>query len=98
MIHKKGNHIEPYAKTNAGVRDIDLAPELSALLKEYIGERKEGFLFATENGTMYDPGNLWRDGFKAGRIVVTCGFPKVSVPALSKTTVSKGSLHVRECG
>lgn len=60
---KNGNHIVPYTKTDAGVRDIDLAPKLSALLKGYIGERKSGFLFETENGTMLDPGNLWRDGF-----------------------------------
>lgn len=68
---KKGCRIEAYTKTDAGIRDIDLAPDLSALLKDYIGERKNGFLFETESGKMIDPGSLWRDGF--ARIVRDMG-------------------------
>jgi integrase len=34
------------------------------MLDEYIGDRKEGFLFQTENGKMLSPETLFRDGFK----------------------------------
>ena len=47
---KKGNGIEPYPKTDSGVRDIDLAPALAALLMDFIGNRKSGFLFHTSSG------------------------------------------------
>jgi hypothetical protein len=35
------------------------------MLDEYIGDRKGGFLFETENGTMLSPESLFRDGFKS---------------------------------
>ena len=38
---KKGHRIEPYPKTDSGIRDIDLAPELSTLLKELRRELHE---------------------------------------------------------
>jgi integrase len=44
---KKGTGIEPYPKTDAGFRDVDLDPALAHLLKNYIGSRKTGLLFHT---------------------------------------------------
>jgi integrase len=54
---------ESTPKTEAGFRHVDLCPQLAKMLKDYIGDRKEGFLFKTENGKMLSPENLWRDGF-----------------------------------
>jgi integrase len=58
---KKGNGIEPYPKTDSGVRDIDLAPVLAALLKEFIDSRKSRFLFESANGLPLSPRNITRD-------------------------------------
>jgi integrase len=58
---KKGHRIEAYPKTDAGIRDIDLAPELSALVKDYIGSRTSGFLFETSTGLPLAPRNVMRD-------------------------------------
>ena len=55
---KKGHTIDPYPKTDAGFRGIDLAPALTALVKTYIGDRKSGFLFQTSTGLPMSPRNL----------------------------------------
>jgi hypothetical protein len=48
-------------KTPAGVRDIDLCPEIAAVLKDFIGDRKSGYVFETENGTPISLRNFLRD-------------------------------------
>src|SRR6202035_4588702 len=58
---KKGHKIEPYPKTDAGIRDIDLHPDLAVLVKEYIGSRRNGFLFETTGGLPLSPRNITRD-------------------------------------
>jgi integrase len=58
---KKGHKIESYPKTDAGIRDIDLAPALAALVKKYIGDRTSGFLFQTSTGLPMSPRNIARD-------------------------------------
>ncbi len=58
---KKGHEIEPYPKTDAGVRDIDLDPALAALVTVYIGGRTSGFLFETSGGLPMSPRNIARD-------------------------------------
>lgn len=58
---KKGHRIECYPKTDAGMRDIDLAPELAALLRDYIASRTSGFLFETATGLPLAPRNVARD-------------------------------------
>src|SRR5256885_2971265 len=40
---------EPYSKTDAGFREIDLDPLLLKMLRDFIEDRKEGFLFQTES-------------------------------------------------
>ena len=37
-------------KTAAGTREVDLAPELAELMRNYIGERTSGFIFRTRKG------------------------------------------------
>src|SRR5882762_2825597 len=58
---KKGHQIEKYPKTDAGIRDIDLHPDLAVLVKEYIGSRENGFLFETSGGLPMSPRNIMRD-------------------------------------
>jgi integrase len=58
---KKGHKIEAYPKTDAGIRDIDLHPDLAVLVKEYIGSRRNGFLFETSGGLPMSPRNILRD-------------------------------------
>jgi hypothetical protein len=43
---------ETYPKTDAGFREIDLDPLLLKMLRDFIEDRKEGFLFQTESATM----------------------------------------------
>jgi integrase len=58
---KKGNRIEPYPKTDAGLRDVDLDPALASMLKDYIGTRKTGLLFETNGNLPLFPRNITRD-------------------------------------
>jgi integrase len=58
---KKGTLIEPFPKTDAGFRDVDLDAGLALLLKNYIGDRTTGFLFETSGGLPPFPGNITRD-------------------------------------
>jgi integrase len=54
-----GKEQEP--KTQAAVRDVDITKELAALLAKFIGDRKNGYLFCTENGKPLPPRNILRD-------------------------------------
>jgi hypothetical protein len=58
---KNGHKIEPHPKTDAGIRDIDLHPNLASLVNEYIGSRRNGFLFETTGGLSLSPRNITRD-------------------------------------
>jgi integrase len=51
---KKGG-VKHTLKTDAAYRDIDLHPSIAKMLSDYIGDRKEGFLFQTRNGNMLAP-------------------------------------------
>jgi integrase len=43
-------HVQLFLKTGNGVRDIDLHPSISAMLKKFIGDRTSGFVFHSKNG------------------------------------------------
>jgi len=58
---KDANALKPHPKTEAGLRYIDLHPDAARILRNFIGNRRSGFLFQTANGTMLDPGNIDRD-------------------------------------
>jgi integrase len=60
---RKGE-IAPTPKTDAGHRDVDVHPLVAKMLREFIGNRKSGFLFETETGKMLWPNTLYRDGLK----------------------------------
>lgn len=48
-------------KTQAAVRDVDIPTELASLLADFIGKRKDGFLFRTASGEPLSPRNILRD-------------------------------------
>jgi integrase len=52
--------IEQRLKTESALRDVDLHPAIATLLKEYVGERKSGFLFSTRNGKPIASSNVIR--------------------------------------
>jgi len=47
-------------KTESALRDIDVHPAIANLLKEYVGDRKTGFLFRTRNGKPLSLTNVLR--------------------------------------
>jgi integrase len=61
-IKQKVHHgrVEQRLKTANGLRQIDLHPAIGALLKEFVGDRKTGFLFCTRRGTPLSPTNIIR--------------------------------------
>jgi len=42
--------IQPYLKTKAGEREVDLGSALASMLRNFVGNRKDGFLFHTSTG------------------------------------------------
>lgn len=52
--------VVPVLKTEAGFRDVDLTSGVASLLGEFIGGRKQGLLFSTEQGTPHLQSNLLR--------------------------------------
>jgi integrase len=58
---KSEDRVKKHLKTESGCRDVDIPPDAAAILRNFIGDRKGGFLFHTENGTMFDPRNVARD-------------------------------------
>jgi integrase len=42
--------VQPFLKTDNGVRDVDLHSSVSAMLKKFVGERGSGFLFRSKRG------------------------------------------------
>jgi integrase len=61
-VEQKARHgqIEERLKTAAALRKIDLHPRIAGLLKEYVGERRTGFLFRTRNGKPLGSSNILR--------------------------------------
>jgi integrase len=61
-IRQKARHckIEARLKTASALRDVDLHPDIARTLKEYVGERKSGFLFSTRNGKPVASSNVIR--------------------------------------
>lgn len=70
--------LETFLKTDAGRRDVDLCPDLAAMLKTYVGERTSGFLFRNRKGNFLSQTNLLRRGLH---------------PALKKLGQPKAGFH-----
>jgi hypothetical protein len=50
--------VEDRVKTPSSVRMIDLDPKISALMKQFVGDRTEGFVFRTRNGKPLSSSNV----------------------------------------
>jgi integrase len=75
--------LEDFRKTVAGRREVDLCPALAAMLKDFVGERTSGFLFANRRGNFLSQTNLLRRGLH---------------PALKKPGQPKAGFHAfRRC-
>jgi integrase len=61
-IKQKVHHgrVEQRLKTANGVRQVDLHPAIANLLREFVGDRKTGFLFCTRNGKPLSATNIIR--------------------------------------
>jgi integrase len=56
------NGKEQDPKTENAVRDVDVCSDLAAMLKDYIGNRTNGFLFHADSGKPLLQRNILRDG------------------------------------
>jgi integrase len=54
--------LEGFLKTDAGRREVDLCPALAATLRDFVGERRSGFLFQNRWGNFVSQTNLLRRG------------------------------------
>jgi len=52
--------IHDYLKSDNGKREIDLHPTVAAMLKDFVGARKSGLLFATRTGRQLSQQNILR--------------------------------------
>ena len=61
-INQKARHckVEKRLKTPAAFRDVDLHPAIASLLKDFVGDRKSGFLFTSRNGKPLSSSNVIR--------------------------------------
>jgi integrase len=62
LIRQKvwNGRVQPFLKTENGIRDIDLHPDAAAMLKKFIGNRTSGFLFSSRNGLPLLQSNVLR--------------------------------------
>ena len=52
--------IQPFLKSENGIRDIDLPTSIAVVLKEFVGDRTSGLLFCSKNGLPLLQSNLLR--------------------------------------
>lgn len=72
----RGKEQDP--KTDAAVRDVDVPKELAALLSEFVGDRKEGFLLRSASGKPLSARNIVRDNQAAeGRFPLLQALPRI---------------------
>lgn len=71
--------IQPFLKTQAGIREVDLSTELATMLREFIGSRKTGLLFSTASGRQLLQANTLQDSLH---------------PILNKLELPKGGFNI----
>ena len=52
--------IQPFLKSNNGLREIDLHPSISAMLKAFVGDRTSGLLLCSKSGNPLLQSNVLR--------------------------------------
>jgi len=73
-------------KTDAGFRNVPIKPDLMAKLKQHIGDRKIGLVFASTRGTPLVPGNVNRYVLKP--ICEKLGIPSATTHAFRHGRIS----------
>jgi integrase len=84
LIRQKvwNGHVQPFLKTENGVRDIDLHPDVAAMLKGFIGNRTSGFLFWSKNGLPLLQSNVLR--LSLHQLLKKLGQPKAGAHAFRR--------------
>ena len=81
------NQIVQTPKTENAFREIDLHPELGKLLRQFIGEKKTGYLFPTRTGHFFTQTNLLRR--KLHPILADIGAIKAGFHAFRRARVTQ---------
>lgn len=71
--------LQPFLKTQAGEREVDLCQEMANMLQEFIGSRREGLLFSTASGRQLLQANTLQDSLH---------------PLLHKLELPKGGFNI----
>jgi hypothetical protein len=84
LIRQKvwNGRVQPFLKTENGVRDIDLHPDVAAILKRFIGNRVSGFLFCSKNGLPLLQSNVLR--LSLHQLLKQLGQPKAGAHAFRR--------------
>jgi len=93
-IHCKAyrGKVHTFLKSKAGKREVDLYPKIAATLKEFVGDRKSGLLFASRTGRPLQQTNILRRNLHP--ILKELGEPKCGVHAFRRFRMT----HIREYG
>jgi len=75
----KGSTLTSDVNTNNAIRDIDVHPEVANLIREFVGTRKAGLLFGSQNGKPLSKSNIRN---------------RILYPILEAMGVDKGGAHV----
>ena len=61
-VRQQARHckVKPRLKTPSAMREVDIHPDIAALLKAFVGDRKSGFLFTSRNGKPLSSSNIIR--------------------------------------
>ena len=86
------NQVHTFLKTKNGKRETDLHPKMAAMLKEYIGDRKDGLLFASRSGKPLGQSNVLRRTLHP--ILKELGEPQCGAHAFRRFRLT----HIREHG
>jgi Phage integrase family len=84
LIRQKvwNGRVQPFLKTENGVRDIDLHPDVAAMLKRFIGIRTSGFLFCSKNELPLLQSNVLR--LSLHQLLKQLGLPKAGAHAFRR--------------
>ncbi len=84
LIRQKvwNGRVQPFLKTENGVRDIDLHPDVAAMLKRFIGNRISGFVFCSKNGLPLLQSNVLR--LSLHQLLKKLGQPKAGAHAFRR--------------
>jgi integrase len=77
-----GSAVQDFLKTDSGEREVDLHPSMAAMLREFIGDRKSGLLFASRRGNPLHQSSVLRR--KLHPVLTKLAQPKCGVHAFRR--------------